>query len=175
MKRELKTKILRAFIEKFEAELTGVAKSAKSAHEAATHEESTPEDPHDTRGVEASYLAGAQSARVEELKAIILEYRSLISTIEDSTRAGGGSVVVGSLVKVQPLVSEDDERPKGAALHALVAVRGGGTTVLVDGVSYSVFTPTSPIGEAIFGASAGETALIDSKGGARAYRLDSIE
>lgn len=172
---KLKQKILKAFIQKFETELEGVARSAKAAHEAATHEESKPEDSHDTRGVEASYLAGAQAARGEELKQVILEYKSLISSLDENTRTAVAGAAVGSLIIVQPLISEDDLRPKGAPIHALIALRGGGTNVEVDGTSYSVFTPSSPIGEAVFGAAVGEQILIESKAGNRAYQLVSIQ
>lgn len=175
MSRELKVKILKAFVLKFETELEGVARSAKAAHEAATHEESKAEDSHDTRGVEASYLAGAQAARGEELKQVILEYKLLLSSLDENTRTGTAGAVIGSLIKVQPLMSDDDPRPKGAPIHALIALRGGGTNVEVEGTTYSVFTPSSPIGEAVFGAAVGEDILIESKGGNRAYRLVSIQ
>ncbi len=166
-----KKKIIDAFIAEVEREIETLTASANAAHEAATHEESKAEDSHDTRGIEASYLAGAQAARAAELKQVVLEYRLL----RDSAEAGTKTIAAGVIVGVQPLVSEDDPRPKGARLHALFAVRGGGTSVEVDGTSYSVFTPASPIGDAILGASAGEVVTIESKGGDRAYRVESIE
>lgn len=166
-----KAEIIEAFIAKFEAEVATLSASAKAAHEAATHEESKAEDAHDTRGVEASYLAGAQNARIAELKSVILEYKSLHADAIRPSR----TVAAGALVTVQPLVDADSEKPKGPALHALVAVRGGGTTVEVDGRTISIFTPTSPIGEAILGGSEGEVVEIESKGGNRAYRIESVE
>ena len=84
------------------------------------------------------------------------------------------AVAAGAVVRIQPVASEDAPRAKGPALHALVAVRGGGTSIEVDGIAYSVFTPTSPIGEAILGGGAGEVVAIESKGGARAYRIESV-
>lgn len=171
----MKKKILKAFIEKFELELEGVARSAKAAHEAATHEESKAEDAHDTRGVEASYLAGAQAARADELRQVVLEYKSLLLKLDESTRPGVTTAVVGSLIRVQPLVSEKDSKPRGPAMHALIALRGGGISVEVDGVSYSVFTPSSPIGEAVFGAGVGDEVSIESKAGSRSYRIESIQ
>lgn len=173
MTTNLKTKIIAAFIAKFESEVEAQTASAKAAHEAATHEESKAEDAHDTRGVEASYLAGAQAARIAELKSVILEYktlqeRSIAATRPDST------VAVGAIVVIQPLVGVDSERAKGAPIEALFAVRGGGTTVEVEGKTYSIFTPNSPIGEAILGGSPGEVVEIESKAGNRAYRVESI-
>ena len=168
-----KAKVIAEFIAKFESEVAALSMSAKAAHEAATHEESKAEDSHDTRGVEASYLASAQSARIAELKAVVLEYKGLHSTAL-ATEKSGSVVAAGTLVKIQPLVSADSETPKGGAIHALFAVRGGGTTVEVEGCSYSVFTPISPIGEAILGGSPGEVFEIESKGGTRAYRIESV-
>lgn len=168
----MKKLVLAAFIRKFEEELAIMNASAKAAHEAATHEESKAEDSHDTRGVEASYLAGAQAARAVELKQVILEYKALLSDADRKVT----TVAVGALVKVQPLVSEDDPKPRGSAINAVVAARGGGTIVEVEGASYSVFTPSSPIGEAILGAMPGEELVIESKGGGnRAYRVISVE
>ncbi len=171
----LKAKILRAFINHFEGEMSALAAAAQSAHEAATHEESKAEDQHDTRGIEASYLAGAQTARVAELKQVILEYRSLLGIEEVRAGKGPESIGVGALITVQPVVSADDPKPKGAPLRALFAAHGGGTSVLVDGANYSVFTPSSPIGEALLSGQKGDVVEIESKAGNRAYRIISIE
>src|SRR3954451_22195157 len=58
-------------------ELATLMQAAKAAHEAATHEESKAEDQHDTRGLEASYLAGAQAQRAAELHAQLLMWKHL--------------------------------------------------------------------------------------------------
>jgi hypothetical protein len=167
----MKTKIIAAFIAKFESEVEVLTASAKAAHEAATHEESKAEDSHDTRGVEASYLAGAQAVRIAELKQVILEYKSLLGEVSKPYT----TVAAGAIVSLQPLVDADSEKAKGQLMHALFAVHGGGTSVEVDGKNYAVFTPNSPIGEAIFGAGPGEVVEIESKGGSRAYRIESIK
>ena len=169
-----KSKIIEAFVAKFESEIEALSASAKAAHEAATHEESKAEDAHDTRGVEASYLAGAQNARIDALKIVVVEYKTLLARARAAAKPDE-TVSAGALVRIQPLADADSEKPKGAAIEALVAVHGGGTTVDVDGRTYSIFTPTSPIGEAILGGSAGEVVEIESKGGSRAYRIEAIE
>jgi len=177
MSENLKTQIISAFIAKFETEVVALMTSAKAAHEAATHEESKAEDSHDTRGVEASYLAGAQNARIGDLKAVVQEYKALFADAEirSATPAISSTVAAGALVKIQPLADVGTMKSKGPPIYALIAVRGGGTTVEVDGRLYTVFTPTSPIGEAILGGSAGEVVEIESKGGNRAYRLESVD
>jgi transcription elongation GreA/GreB family factor len=164
-----KKEILRVFVRKFEGEIEAIQTSAKAAHEAATHEESKSEDRHDTRGVEASYLAGAQAARAAELQKIVLEYKSLL----DSQSKPSDRVAAGALVCFLPLVGEGG-KPKGEPITSLVAVRGGGTAIEWKGKGISVLTPTSPLGEAALGAGVGEEVRIESKAGARFYRIDSV-
>lgn len=50
------------------SELASLTRSAENARDAATNEESKPENKYDTRGLEASYLAGAQKQRADELE-----------------------------------------------------------------------------------------------------------
>ena len=58
-----KRDLLNLFANKIAEDLLVMTKAALAAHEAATHSESKAEDQYDTRGLEASYLAGAQSKR----------------------------------------------------------------------------------------------------------------
>ncbi len=51
-------------------QLQQAVESAQQTIEAATHEENKPENKYDTRGLEASYLARAQSERVIDLKTL---------------------------------------------------------------------------------------------------------
>src|SRR5271170_5449401 len=55
---------LRADVARSVATLT---RAAGEAREAATHEQSRPENDKDTRAVEAAYLAGAQAERVRDM------------------------------------------------------------------------------------------------------------
>jgi transcription elongation GreA/GreB family factor len=164
-----KKEVLQSFIRKFEAELAGMLASAKAAHEAATHEENQAEDKHDTRGVEASYLAGAQNARAADLRQVILEYRALL----ESQTKPADRIAAGAIVRIQPLDDEEGEA-KGAPMRALVAVRGGGTTIDWNGKTISVLTPSSPLGEAALGAGKGEELAVESKAGSRFYRIEAI-
>src|SRR5687768_16801821 len=49
-------------------QLKHATEAAKNTLDAATHEENKPENKYDTRGLEASYLARAQTQRVLDLK-----------------------------------------------------------------------------------------------------------
>ena len=90
-----KSELIRQIMDRLSAELESIEKSAKAAHEAATHEESRSEDSHDTRGIEAGYLAGAQSARAAELKKLLVLFRDL--PVRDF--AVGEMISVGALVR----------------------------------------------------------------------------
>ena len=57
-------------IKQINDELEVIKKSAEIAHDDATHEESRAENKYDTRGLESSYLAGAQMERVRILSFI---------------------------------------------------------------------------------------------------------
>ena len=63
-----KKQIIKSFEEQIAQALSVMTQAALHAHEAATHGESKAEDQYDTRGLEASYLAGAQSRRAMELE-----------------------------------------------------------------------------------------------------------
>src|SRR4030095_10484665 len=56
-----KIALVRQIIAQLDAELEGYARSARTAHAEATHEQSKAENKYDTRGLEASYLAHGQS------------------------------------------------------------------------------------------------------------------
>ena len=62
-----KRTLLLQLIDKINTELEVIRKSAEIAHDDATHEESRAENKYDTRGLESSYLAGAQMERVRIL------------------------------------------------------------------------------------------------------------
>lgn len=166
---EEKKEILRSFIAKFEKEVSALDESARAAHEAATHEESKAEDAHDTRGLEASYLAGAQAARVSELKQVIHEYKLLL----DSQSKVMDRIAIGSIVRVQ-MLEDEGGKAKGTAILALYASKGGGTTIETQKGSISVLSPHSPLGEAILDAKSGDEASIESKAGNRYYRVESV-
>src|ERR1700734_932463 len=70
-----KTELITQIRLKLETELQSITLAAKAAHEAATHEESKAEDSHDTRGIESSYLAGAQAQRASEILQQIHGYK----------------------------------------------------------------------------------------------------
>lgn len=155
--------LLDQLITKLQAEADAIGLAAKAAFEAATHEESRAEDQHDTRGIEASYLAGAQANRAAELQGLITTFRMM--TLREF---GPGDVVEpGALVE---LVQEDT----GRKTRYLVVERGGGTTLTLQGVPIQVIAPQSPLGEALLGRKLEEDFEVEAQGKLREYQVVSI-
>lgn len=151
-------RVLAQITEALQAELSNLTEAARAAREAATHEESKPEDQYDTRGLEASYLAGAQAERALQVQQMMTYFRQLAT----EPSATGGVIGPGCLVE---LVSS------GKKVRYLLAAMGGGISVSIDGVMLSVITPQAPLGEALTGARVGEEIEVETQGAIREYRI----
>jgi len=141
-------------------ELALLVDAARSAHEAATHEESKPEDSHDTRSVEASYLAGAQAQRASEIQQQITMYKFM------PLRVYGKNDVIcpGSLVELQL---------NQTRAFYFIAPQGGGLITTLDGKPIQVITPQSPMGEALLGKKEGDTVEVEIRDNTREYKVIS--
>jgi transcription elongation GreA/GreB family factor len=117
--------------------------AARDARAAATHEEAKPENDKDTRAIEASYLAGAQAARVRELEGIANALEFL-----DLRDFGDGAPIAASA-----LVTLDCD---GTRTYCFMAPVGGGMRARVGGVEVQVVTPQSPMGQALLGRTVGD-------------------
>ncbi len=147
---EPKRALVAALLSKLESELFNMRRAAKDAREAATHEEAKPENDKDTRALEASYLAGAQAARVRELEVAIKAVAAM-----PLLDFGEGAVIQASAV----VTLEDED---GKATVFFVAPFGGGTSVSAEGVEAHVLSPQSPRGRALLGRSVGD--VIEAQG-----------
>jgi transcription elongation GreA/GreB family factor len=148
-----KALLVASLLAKLEEELANMRRAAKDAREAATHEEAKPENDKDTRALEASYLAGAQAARVREL--------------EGAVKAIGGMQLLelaGKAVQASAVVTVEDED----ALRQIYFVAPFGGGVVLGGAegaaSVQVVTPQSPLGRALLGRTEGD--VIEVRGGA---------
>lgn len=122
------------------ADLESAAHAQRETVAGATHEEARPENDKDTRALEQSYLARGQAQRVEQLRAELAELLAL----KLRAFADGAPVALGALVTV-----EED-----ASVRSLFIAPARGGTELSGGVH--VVTPTSPLGRALLGKSAGD-------------------
>ena len=156
-KQELLDLITKKLLEEFQT----LDAASKAAKEAATHEESKPEDQYDTRGLEASYLAGAQAQRAQEIS------RGL------------------GILKQFPLKDFSAQTPiqSGALLELLNAGRkswyfllpaAAGTSLEWKGKSITVLSPVSKLGEELMGRRQGEEFLWEQNGQEREIKVLSI-
>ena len=135
-----------------------IAKAARDAREAATHEESKPENDKDTRGLEQSYLARGQAQRVAENEAAIGDVNAL-ALREFGPKA---SIAMSALVTVD----ED-----GTELVVFLSPAGGGN-VLAGGVQ--VVTPSSPLGRALLGKKVDDDVELQLPGKLRSFVVSAI-
>ena len=142
-------------------EMGTLARAAKDAREAATHEESKPENDKDTRGLEAAYLAGAQATRVRELERVdnALEFLTLRAFDE------GHAISQTALVEVEL---------DGVRQRFFVAPVCGGTRVKIGEADIQVVTPPSPLGQALLGRTVGDVVELRTKQGLRAYEIIDV-
>ena len=143
-------------------EIAVLERAARATREAATHEESKPENDKDTRAIEASYLAGAQADRVRDLSRVVnaLEFLPL--------RAFSATDPISSAALVE--IDVDGKRA-----HYFLAPQGGGLRVTIDGVAIQVITPPSPVGRALLGRMAGEIVEVRTEGGVREYEIIAVK
>lgn len=132
--------------------------SARAAYEAATDAESKAEDQYDTRGLEASYLAGAQAERVAALKRMIAIYKYMPVREAEA----GAAVGVGSLIEVES---------QGKRAFYFLVNQGGGMSVVVEGKTVQVIALAAPLGEALLDRKVGDTVEVENRGLIREYRI----
>src|SRR5215813_6337794 len=69
--------VIKKIIGGLEEKLETLSRAAHASHMEATHESSKAESKYDTRGLEASYLAGGQARQTKEIMDSINLYRAL--------------------------------------------------------------------------------------------------
>ena len=153
-----KRDLIRQLQDELGREVRILKQAALASREAATHEESRPENDKDTRAIEASYLAGAQADRVRELERAVnaLEFLPLRAF-------GAASPIAASAVVEVDL--------QGERLHYFIAPQGGGLHTTFEGKRIAVITPQSPVGLALLGKTAGEVVEVQAKNGLREYEI----
>jgi transcription elongation GreA/GreB family factor len=160
-RQKIKRELVEALLAKLDAELETMRRAAKDAREAATHEEAKPENDKDTRALEASYLAGAQAARVREL--------------EGAIKAIGGMPLIdleGKKIQASAVVMLEDEDE--AKTTFFLAPFGGGATLAAASMTVQVVTPQSPLAQALFGRTSGDVIELRAKGRPREMTIVEV-
>lgn len=161
MKNIHKDILLQKLIEQAEAELKLIAQAAQNTYEIATHEENKPENEYDTRGLEASYLAGAQAERVNEMKDVIIIWKSLKIKPFSKTDV----IALTALVECQI---------DGKSHEVFILPKGGGEKIQFEGHTLHVVTPESPLGEALIGLKVGDIAYLNVGGHEKEYEIMDV-
>ena len=143
-----KRKLIQAFIVQLENDLLALKAAAQATYEAATHEENKPENEYDTRGLEASYLAGAQAKRAGEIDEVL----SLFHHLPCKDFAPLEPISATALVEVET---------RGKKSFLFLMPKGGGVSLRFEGTPVQVVTPNSLLGEGLLGLRKGETAEIE--------------
>lgn len=157
-----KKQLLKDLILQIETELPELIAAAQHTLEAATHEESKAENEYDTRGLEASYLAGAQAKRVAELEEDLFVLKQLV--IRDFAET--------TPIAATALVEVDLDSQKS---WVFLLPRGGGRRLKsTDGNSIQILSLKSPLGEALLAAKVGDSVFVDSAKGSKEYEILSV-
>lgn len=146
-----KAHLVRLIVEKLNANLLIVSNAAKSAHEAATHEENIADNKYGTLSLEASYIAQGQANRAEDIRFAIDAYHNMSIQHFDADSA----IAVTALVILE---AED-----GSSMTVFLGPQAGGLTLEANGREVVVITPSSPLGAGVRGKALGDTVelLID--------------
>ncbi len=153
-----KASLIASAVAGLRAEAETLRQSARQTREGATHEESRPENDKDTRGLEASYLARGQAARVEETEADAAKLHFL------SLRSFGPDNPIG----LSALVTVDVDGSEQC--YFLVPVAGG-RLVEVGGQKVLLLTPASPVGRALLDKREGDEFELRLGGRVREYEI----
>lgn len=137
-----KEALLKMIVDELQTKLDAALSEVKSAKEAATHEESKPENKYDTRGLEATYIAQAQAGRVGQIKEDLYNLKKV------NLKASPDSVGVGSIVRVLYL-----EQNKESLFFVLPC---GGTIVSFENSEVKSISVTSPIGKVLLNKATGD-------------------
>lgn len=157
-----KKKLVDQIKAQLEKEVAASKAAALGTYEAATGEESQPENEYDTRALEASYLAGAQAKRVLEIEKSLYIFNHLeLREFNDSTPIGPTALAELDL--------------NGKTIMAFVVPDGGGMVVEFEGKPVQVLTPKSPLGEALVGLKVGDVAVVEKGPQALEYEIVSVE
>ena len=156
-----KNALIRKLIEITKSNLQVAYDAAQSTYDIATNEESKAENKYDTRGLEASYLAGAQAERVADIKATLASYENLsIRTFTEDSK-----IALTALVEICS---------NGKKSQVLLMPKGGGQNIEFEKQQIQVITPNSPLGKNLIGKEVGDIIQISAADKFRDYEILKI-
>lgn len=139
-----KNALFEALIARLQQDLDLQTRAAHLARDEAIDEESRAESKWDTRGQEAAYLAEGQARQAAELQEAI----TLWTAVPRAPCPIDAPIELGTV-----FIIEQRQGP----LRGVMGPRAGGTEFEYEGETYTVVTPTSPLGRAVMGKRVGES------------------
>lgn len=156
-----KQHLLAALKEQVRQDLESALTAARNTYDVATHEDNKAENKYDTRGLEASYLAGAQAKRAADIRATL----ESLENIQMRDFGTDSKIALTALVEVQ---HQDKSQ------LVVLMPKGGGMTVAHDGYNIQVITPESPLGRALIGRESGDSVEITAGSQRKEYDITSV-
>lgn len=154
--------ILKEIIRELKREFMTLATSAMEAREAATSEEAKAENKYDTRGLEASYLAGAQAERARAVRIALDQFQRLeLKNFNSETPIGATALIE---------VRADDENSKW---YLLLATKGG-ISVAVEGQTVMTLSLESPLGRELNNRRTGDVFNFKVKNENKEYEIVTV-
>ncbi len=156
-----KNKLIDYLIKITQQNLEAAYDAAKNTYDIATHEENKAENKYDTRGLEASYLAGAQAKRVADIKLTLASYQNLqIKNFTDECR-----ITLSALVEV----AHSDINT-----YILLMPKGGGQILNFENKTIQVVTPESPLGKNLISKYVGDVFQITLQNKISEYEIVKV-
>ncbi|MBC8039866.1 MAG: GreA/GreB family elongation factor [Opitutaceae bacterium] len=156
-----KSAVRDAIIAQLQRELDLQARAAHESRDEATSAENKAEGKYDMRSQEAAYLAEGQARLVLE----IAESLTLYHGIDLTELPANASAAVGSIVTLET---------RGRQTRYFIGPRNGGLEALVGDTSFTVITPSSPLGRQIVGQRVGAIVQLPGRGGPVQHKIIEI-
>jgi transcription elongation GreA/GreB family factor len=156
----LKEQLVRALTD----DLAMRERAYRAAREAATDDETRPENDKDTRALEQSYLARGEAVRIEELRSALAD----VLAMPVRAQRGDDPIALGALVTTR----DDSDGGDGAPSLFWLAPHGGGTRLA--GGTVQVLTTRSPVGRALLGKRTGEECEVVVAGKTRTLAIVAV-
>lgn len=157
-----KTALVLQIIGLLERKSENFVKAAKTAHADATGEESKAENKYDTRGLEASYLAGAQAAMAAESAKDLACYKTI--RLKEFTH--------DSKIDLTAFIELESE--EGVQSFYFMGPKSGGLGVEYEGNRVLLITPSAPLGRELMGREVGDFIEINASNSKKGYEIVGV-
>lgn len=154
----MKAELLEQIRVHLRTELASLSKSAENARDAATNEESKPENKYDTRGLEASYLAGAQKLRADEFESKI----QMLAELQCKTFHKSDPVAATAVVELEE---------KGMRMLVFLLNLGAGYELKWQHRTIKCISTQSVMGQALMGKVVGDFVSAGPAGKEKEYEI----